>query len=815
MPDGRYSVFPFLSDNLFQKGNKMLFSYNWLKEYLEGAPPARELAERLTMTGTEIESVVETGGGFTNVVTAQVVECERHPNADKLSLCKVRTDREELSIVCGARNMKPGDKVALALPGAELPGGFKIKKSKIRGVESQGMMCSEVELGLKDTSEGIMILPEDAPLGVDFRTLLGADFMMEAGITPNRADLLSIRGMAREAAAVTGAAFKDKEFRVEEAGRPVGECAAVSIEKDAPCRRYAARVVDGVTIGPSPDDVKARLEAHGVRSINNVVDVTNLVLLETGQPLHAFDLDRLDGASVNVRPAREGETIITIDGKERKLDPSMLVIADKNGPAALAGVMGGSPSEVTDSTKRVLIESAWFEPSSVRRTSRKLSLSTESSYRFERGVDIEGVAKALDMAASLILKLAGGKAAKGPIDIYPGKAAPPEIAFSTERASRVLGIGVKTEQVLDILGRLGISARESSPGVVSALPPTYRMDLTTEIDLMEEVARIFGYNNIPTTLPIATVAPGETGKPTAFKRRIRSLLSGAGFTEVMNYSFVSKELFAMAGEGAGVELLNPLTEEQTVMRADLIPSLLENMARNLAHKREDLRIFELAPAFVPGEGVPVEKWKVAGLLYGLRYEPGWSFPKDAVDFFDTKGVVERLLEGLGAEGARFEAAVHPLLHPGKTAALKAGGKPAGILGELHPDLLDRYGLRKPAYVFELDVEPIEKASGKGKKYRELPRFPESARDIAFIVSEGVPFGDIMEAIRKTDLKTIETVELFDVYYGRNIPSGTRSLAVRVTYRSRERTLTNQEVEETHGRVVKTLFERFKAEVRVS
>ncbi|MBW7956969.1 MAG: phenylalanine--tRNA ligase subunit beta [Deltaproteobacteria bacterium] len=795
----------------------MLFSYNWLKEYLEGAPPARELAERLTMTGTEIESVTEIGAGFTNVVTAQVLECEKHPNADKLSLCKVRTDKEELSIVCGAKNMKPGDKVALALPGAELPGGFKIKKSKIRGVESQGMMCSEVELGLKDTSEGIMILPEDAPLGVDFRTILGADFMMEAGITPNRADLLSIRGMAREAAAVTGAAFKDKEFKVDEAGRPIGECASVSIEKDAPCRRYAARVVEGVQIGPSPDDIKARLEAHGVRSINNVVDVTNLVLLETGQPLHAFDLDKLNGAVINVRPAREGETIETIDGKTRNLDASMLVIADSKGPVALAGVMGGSGSEVTGSTKRILIESAWFEPSSVRRASRKHALSTESSYRFERGVDIEGVTRALDMAASLVLKLAGGQAAKGSIDIYPGKYAPAGITFRTERASRILGVGVRTEEALNILGRLGISARETSPGVISAAPPSYRMDLTTEIDLMEEVARIFGYNNIPTTLPIAAVSPGETGEPTALRRSIRSLLSGSGFTEVMNYSFISRDLFAMAGGEAvkGVELLNPLTEEQTVMRTGLIPSLLENMARNLAWKREDLRIFEIAPAFVPGDGLPGETWKIAGLLYGNRYEPGWSYPKDTVDFFDVKGVIERMLEGLGVEGARFEAAGHPLLHPGKTAALKISGKHAGILGELHPDLWGRYGLRKPAYVFELEIEPIEKSSGKGKKYRELPRFPESARDIAFILSEDVPFGDIYEAIRKIDLKTIETVELFDVYYGRNIPSGTRSLAVRVTYRSRERTLTDQEVEDTHGKVLKMLSERFKAEIRVS
>jgi len=416
----------------------MLFSYNWLKEYLEGAPAPDELSDRLTMSGTEIESVTRTGAAFTNVITAQIISCEKHPNADKLSYCKVRTDKEELAIVCGAKNMKAGDKVALAVNGAELPGGLKIKKSKIRGVESQGMMCSEVELGLKDTSSGLMILPPDTPLGVDYSAILGSDYMMEAGITPNRGDILSIRGLAREAAAVTGARFIDKSFTVEEGGGPVEKAATVSVAPACPCRRYSARVIEGVKTGPSPDDIRARLEAHGIRAINNVVDITNLVLLETGQPLHAFDLDKLNGHRINVRFAAEGESIETIDGKTRSLDTSMLVIADSAVPVAIAGVMGGKATEVSEGTVRVLLESAWFEPSSVRMTSRKLGLSSDSSYRFERGVDIDGVAKALDMAANLILKLAGGAATKGTIDIRAVKAVPAEIDFRLKRAEELL-----------------------------------------------------------------------------------------------------------------------------------------------------------------------------------------------------------------------------------------------------------------------------------------------------------------------------------------------------------------------------------------
>ncbi|MBI1912725.1 MAG: phenylalanine--tRNA ligase subunit beta [Deltaproteobacteria bacterium] len=794
----------------------MLFSYNWLKEYITNMPAPKELADTLTMSGAEVESVAEAGGNVSGVITAQVVSCAPHPNADRLQLCEVRSDKETFSIVCGAKNMKPGDKVALATIGAELPGNFKIKKSKIRGVESQGMMCSEVELGLKDTSEGLLILPEDTPLGLDLNEVLGLkDSMLEVGITPNRADLLSIKGLAREISAVTGAAFKEKETSVEEGDKPVDDLITVSIETDAPCGRYCARVIEGVVIGPSPDGIKRRLEAHGIRSINNVVDVTNLVLLETGQPLHAFDLDKITGRTIDVRLAAENEEIETIDNKVRKLDTQMLVIADEAGPVALAGVMGGKGSEVTEITKNILLESAWFEPASVRRTSKKLGLSSDSSYRFERGVDADGVIKALDMAVSLIKKLAGGSIAKGIVEVYPEKISPSPIEFRVKRAQALLGIDITEAQVLDIFKRLGIETNIAGDGVITALPPTYRGDLKIETDLVEEAARIYGYNNIPTVMPLARLIIGEPGKHTNIKKKVKEILVNDGFFEILNYSFISRDAFGLTGpEGkSGVTILNPLSEEQVVMRDSLIPTLLETLKRNLLKKNEEVRIYEFAPAFIhTGGKLPDEKWMISGLMYGLRWNESWNQPKDGLDFFDVKGVVERIFEGLGIKFDVEPLEAPTLFHPGKSAAIVINGKKIGSFGETHPDIKPQFDLKRPAYIFEIEADALIGLSAE-RKYSALPKFPESARDIAFIVDENIPYKKIINSIEQLDTKIIERVELFDVYYGGNIPSGKRSMALRVTYRSMDKTLTAQEVDEMHAKVTSELTGRYSAEVR--
>lgn len=797
----------------------MLFSYNWLKEYIGTLPAPKEVADRLTMSGTEVESVTATGVEIKGVVTAEILSVGKHPNADKLQLCEVRTNAEKYQIVCGARNMKAGDKVALALAGAELPGGVRIKVSKIRGVESQGMMCSEVELGLKDTSEGILILSPDTPLGVDVNVLFGLnDHMMEVGVTPNRADLLSIKGLAREISAITGAEFKDKVFKVEETGGTVKDLAAVKIEDGAPCRRYAARVIEGVTVGPSPEAMKSRLEAHGIRSINNVVDITNYVLLETGQPMHAFDLDRINGKAINVRPAKSGEKLKTLDDKTRTLDSSMLVIADAAEPVALAGVMGGLGTEVTDSTRTILLESAWFEPSSVRRTSRKVGLSTDSSYRFERGVDIDGVTRALDMAANLINKCAGGKTAKGTIDVYPAKLETKPIEIRVKRSEELLGIKLDGRAIADIFKRLNIGFEGSGDGVWRAVPPSYRVDLKNETDLIEEVARVYGYEKLPTVTPVAELTVGNPAKYSKSKRKAKEILTHAGFLEVINYSFVSYGLHNTFGvkDKKGIVLLNPLTEEQIVMRDSLMPSLLENLRRNLLKKNEEVRIFELAPVYIPQGGkLPVENWKVSGLMYGPRWEESWNYPKDRVDFYDVKGVVEKLLEGLDAAGSiEFKVLGDKnMFHPGKSAQVSIDGRVAGVLGEVHPDINAKFGIKRPAYLFELDLEIIRLASRGVRQYKTLPKFPESVRDVAFIVDENIPYQEIINSIKQLDAKLIETFELFDVYYGGNIPAGKRSMALRVVYRSMDRTLTGAEVEDIHLKVATELSRKFNAEIR--
>jgi len=798
----------------------MLFSYNWLKEYIGNLAAPREVADRLTMSGTEVESVTSTAAEIKGVVTAEILSVGKHPNADKLQLCEVRTDAQKFQIVCGARNMKAGDMVALAIAGAELPKGVRIKVSKIRGVESQGMMCSEVELGLKDTSEGILILPPDTPLGVDINVLLGLnDHMMEVGVTPNRADLLSIKGLAREISAITGSEFKDKVFQVEETGGPVKDLVAVKIEAGTPCRRYAARVIEGVTVGPSPDAMKRRLEAHGIRSINSVVDITNYVLLETGQPMHAFDFDRINGKAVNVRLASSGEKLETLDDKTRTLDSSMLVIADAAEPVALAGVMGGLGTEVTDSTRTILLESAWFEPSSVRKTSRKAGLSTDSSYRFERGVDIEGVTRALDMAASLINKYAGGKTAKGIIDVYPARLETKPIEFRIKRSEALLGIKLDEIAVADIFKRLNINLEGSGEEVLRATPPSYRVDVRSEADLVEEVARVYGYEKLPTVTPVAELTAGNPAKYSKVKRKAKEILTHSGFLEVINYSFVSHGLHNIIGakDKKGIVLLNPLTEEQIVMRDSLMPSLLENLRRNLLKKNEEIRIFELAPVYIPqGEKLPAENWKVSGLMYGLRWEESWNYPKDQVDFYDVKGVVEKLLEGLDAAGTiEFKALgdKNNMFHPGKSAQVSIDGRIAGVLGEVHPDMNAKFGIKRPAYLFELDMETIRLASWGFRQYKTLPKFPESVRDVAFIVDENIPYQEIINSIKQLDAKLIETFELFDVYYGGNIPPGKRSMALRIVYRSMDRTLTSAEVEDIHLKVANELSLKFNAEIR--
>lgn len=805
----------------------MLFSLNWLKEYIDSLPSPGELADRLTMTGTEVEGVEGGGEAVEGVLTAEVLTVEPHPNADKLSLCKVRTGPDEVhSIVCGAKNMKPGDHVPLALPGAVLPGGHRIKKSKLRGVVSEGMMCSEVELGLASEAEGLMILPPETPIGEDINAVVERDVIMELSITPNRADLLSIRGIARELSAVAGGRFTDKVPVVKETGPEIDGRVSVRLDVPEKCGRYTARLIEGVKVGPSPDHIARRLEAVGIRPVNNVVDVTNYVLLELGQPLHAFDFDTLGEATIIVRPSVEGERIETIDGKVRTLPEGTLVIADSTRPVALAGVMGGRETEVGEATTNVLLESAWFEPSVVRRSARETGLSTDSSYRFERGVDIENVTRALDMAAAMITEVAGGTVARGMVDLYPEPFSPKALELRVDRAEELLGIPLTEAEVKELLESLGITVeRAEEPAreeVLTVYPPSWRSDLAEEVDLIEEVARLVGYDKIPTTLPATGLIPGGRGRLFNLRNTVKDVLTGAGFFEVINYSFISRDLYGVLGEPAdnAVTILNPLSEDQVVMRSSLVPSLLDTLRKNVQRKNEEVRIFELKTVFYPAgddERLPLESWRVSGLLYGHRWGESWNCPKERVDFFDVKGVAETILEASGVTG-RVEFT--PLgedgaatFHPGKSARLVVDGSEAGVLGEIHPDLGAAFDLKHPAYVFELDFDALLAASTDVRMYKPIPRFPASARDIAFVVDGTVPYGEIISSITRLDTKLIEKIELFDVYYGGNIPAGKRSLAIRVVCRSADKTLTQSQVDKIYARISKELTSRFGAEIR--
>ena len=811
----------------------MKVSYNWLKEYVKALPLPDRLAEKLTMSGFEVEGIEVLGKGITGVVVGKIISMERHPNADRLTLCKVKTDKLH-SIVCGAKNMKEGDKVALALPGATLPNNVKIEKTRIRGVESEGMMCSEAELGLKDTAEGIMILPQSLSLGKDITEALNIkDFIFDINVTPNRPDCLSILGIAREVAAITGGKVRSSEFGVRSKNKkqlpptPNSQLPTVSIKEPSLCRRYAAKVVENIKVGPSPDWLKRRLESLGFRSINNVVDVTNYLMIEYGQPLHAFDYDLVSGRQVIVRRAHENEKIQTLDGVERVLREDMLVIADSSRPIAMAGIMGGKESEIRDSTKDILFESAYFDPSCVRMASKSLGVSTESSYRFERGADIEVVAKVLDKAARMIAEIAGGNIADGIVDKYPRPFKPVEISIRLARINKLLGLRMERKAVEDCLKRLGIAFKPAGKGRAAkgkgsdghtwtVTPPSYRVDLLKEIDIIEDVARIYGYENIPNTLPNAGLSAAKIAGTGLLREKMRNILTNNSFLEVLNYSFISPLTFeiTVSDINQGLRLLNPLTEEQSIMRQSLIPGLLGTLRYNLHHNNRNIKIFEIGRIFAPGDKKIEEKELIAGLMSGLRYDEAWNTSREAVDFFDIKGALEQLLSGLGIDRCAFiPKSDIPFLHPGKACVVEKGGSRIGIAGELHPDIVQRLDMKQTASVFELDMDTIALFTDAQKRYAPIPKYPVIARDAAMIVGEEIPAQELFDTIKGLGVNLLEEVNVFDVYYGGNIPEGKRSIAVRLMYRSQDRTLTDEEVNIAHAAILSKLKDRFGIEVR--
>ena len=803
----------------------MKVTLNWLREYVDFDFSADELAHRLTMAGLEVDAMERLGEGLDSVIVARLAEVRPHPDADRLTVCTVDTGSETCQVVCGATNHQTGDLVALAQVGTVLPGDFKIKKSKIRGQESQGMLCSAAELGLSGDSAGILILPDGLPLGTPFFEATGLkDVLFELGLTPNRPDCLSVAGVAREVAAMCGEPLQLPEADIVESDNAAAKESSVEIEDADLCPRYAARLIQGVTIGPSPDWLVRRVEAVGMRSINNVVDITNYVMMELGHPLHAFDFNRLRDQRIVVRRAAAGEQFTTLDGQVRQLQADDLMICDGVGPVALAGIMGGLNSEVEENTTDILLESAYFQPTAIRRTSKRLGLHTESSHRFERGADVDMVPRALDRAAALIAELSGGKVARGMLDEYPHKISRRIVDLSVPRCAGLLGVDIPAAEVRQVLSGIGLDSetRGGDADQLQITVPNFRPDIEREVDLIEEVARLYGYDRIPASMPASRLACQRLPRHLALEKSVRDLMAGSGFAEVINYSFVAESSVDKLGLPAddprreNVAILNPLSEDQAVMRTTLVPGLLETAAGNLAYRNEDLALFELRPVFRPlaGEELPVESLRLAALMCGRRDPEGWAQSAEPCDFYDLKGHVEDLLALLRITDLRWEAsATDSFYHPGKSAALFAGDIRLGTLGELHPGLGQVFDLNRRVILCDLDLEAAFRLAGEFPGFKPLSRFPDIARDSALLVEEEIPYRQVMEVLQGVKLKDLEDIVLFDVYQGEGVPAGKKSLAIRARYRSPERTLTDEIVQKQHDKLIKILEKELGAALR--
>ncbi len=803
----------------------MIVTYNWLKEFVDLDATPQDLCHRLTMAGLEVDSLKELGAGFELVIVARLDQVDPHPDADRLTLCQVNTGSEVVTVVCGATNHKVGDLIALAQPGTVLPGDFKIKKSKIRGQVSCGMLCSEKELGLTDESEGIMILPAHLPVGQPVFDAMGwRDYQIEVGLTPNRPDCLSVIGVAREVAALYGKQLKLPSSNLIEASETIVSHASVDIENTRACPRYAARMIRGVKIGPSPDWMVRRLEAVGMRSINNIVDVTNYVMMELGHPLHAFDFRFVEEGRIVVKCAQEGDSFATLDDQKHQLSAEDLMICDGRKAVALAGVMGGQNSEVQGDTETILLEAAYFDPITVRRTSKRHGLHTESSHRFERGADIDMVPVALDRAAALMAELGRGDVLAGVVDVYPQALPQRQIELTLVSVNRMLDLPLDAATVTQCLESIGlnVSTQVNDDGKLLVSIPSFRPDLERDIDLIEEVARLHGYDKIPVTMPIGVVDATLPPARQQLQKKLRNMLVAGGFSETINYSFIAADAVGKIGlSGADnrthhVPILNPLSEEQAVMRTSLVPSLLETVARNLNYRSTNLRLFELRPVFLAGEDErTAERLSLAAVMTGRKDPEGWAQSVAAVDFYDLKGIVEELMQAFGLEQAKFDAnRSQPYLHPGKSCAVVThNGMLLGYLGEVHPRTLTGFDIDQPVFLLDLDVEELFRHHVSRRSFTPLSRFPDVSRDTALLLNEDVRAEQILDILHQIKSKTVEDLTLFDLYTGKGIPQGKKSIGVRIRYRDMTKTLTEEEVGKAHDKMVNTLCEKLAAEIR--
>ena len=799
----------------------MKIPLSWLQEYVDVTLPSTELANRLTMAGIEVKGVEAIGGGWENIVIGQIVAIDPHPNADRLKLATIDLGTEQQTVVCGAPNLRLDDKVAFARVDAELIDPhtgevFRLKSAKIRGVVSNGMACSEKELGISDSHEGIMILPAEAPIGTPLADYLG-DTVFDVDVTPNRPDCLCILGIAREAAALTGQGLPLPEVEYEEKGLPIDRQVSVKIDAPDLCPRYCASLISGIKVGESPLWMQQRLLKCGMRPINNIVDITNYVMLEYGQPLHSFDYQRIKGGKIVVRRAAVGETITSLDGMERKLSQDMLVIADEEESVAIAGVMGGADSEVAPETTSVLLEAANFNHASIHHTGRILGMPSEACMRFERGIRPELTVPAIKRATQLIIELAGGEAAKGLVDAYPGKVESKPISISTDQAKRILGVEFSLDQIAGTLTSLGFDCEKEASGV-RATAPYWRSDISRVEDLAEEVVRIIGYDNIPITM-LSQPIPRQTPDPIlGLKKKIGNSLIGYGFQEAITYSLTGLEsLMRLLPESQTLEpmplrVANPMTLEQEYLRPNLRANLLSALSNNRRYEENGIRLFELGKVYLPKEkDLPDEPEMVCGVASGSRGEKSWHGGNDSFDFYDAKGVVEGLLGLLDLE-ASFEEGKDQSLHPARQAAVVVGGKRLGVVGELHPKVALAFEILGAVYLFEINVTALIPFVLEHRMFQPISPFPTMVRDVALVVDAGITHQMVVDIIKGFPL--VKQVAIFDVYSGEQVPPGKKSLAYSITFQSSDHTLTEEEVNKVQQKILSKLSSELGATLRV-
>ena len=802
----------------------MRVSLNWLKDYVDIDVPAKDLAERLTMAGLEVEALEPLGQSLQDILVAKILSIKDHPGADRLFICHMDTGDGEVPVVCSAPNLTTGAMVPMALPGTQLPGGTIVEESLIRGERSVGMLLAEDEMGLTDDHTGIMILPADLSPGARVSEVVPLeDWVFDISITPNRPDCACVMGVAREIAALTGQKMRHPEIKIVEGKTPIGDLAHVTLIDPEGCPRYAAGMIQGVELRPSPFWMRYRLHASGVRSISNVVDVTNYVLLEMGQPLHAFDYDRLRENRIVVKRAEEGEIFSTLDGQSHALDREILMICDGERSVAVAGIMGGLNSEIFAGSTNVLVESAYFDPITIRRGSKKLGLSTEASYRFERGIDIEGVITALRRALMLIHQLAGGQVIKGLIDNYPKPFSPPVIEMRIDKTNDFLGTTLSQDTITGYLKALELHVKTVEPNLIRVTPPPYRVDLTREVDLMEEVARLEGYDKILVTSP--HIRPSDEGDlpELGLGEKVREIMVGLGFTEIITYSFIPPDSAAFLGAGEDsplqsyVKLMNPLSTDQSVMRTSLVPGLLEAIRTNILHGEKDLKLFEWGKVFIHNEKeeLPREEPVLGAIMTGLSDQKAWFRNEREVDFYDIKGAAQAFLTALGLDGFLFKRDnIPPHYHPEVSSQIHFSDAVIGHVGQILPKVMKNYDLESVvAYVFEVDIKTLLERMPDRKAFEPYARFPAVFRDISLIVRRGVASAEVQEIIESEGGELIEAVKLYDFYEGGKIDPSERALTFRVCYRSKEGTLDGQEINRLHETIINQIRQRTGGRLR--